>query len=431
MDTIPLSTLFGALFFLIILSAFFSGSETGLMVLNRYRLRHLVRDNHPGAIRAQRLLDKPDRLIGLILLGNNFVNILASSITTVIALRLLGEPGIAIGAGILTLVILIFAEVTPKTLAALRPERIAFPAAFVYGPLLKLLYPLVWVVNAVANRTLKLVGVSPDEASSHALSSEELRTVVMEAGVLIPKRHQKMLLSLLDLEQATVEDIMVPRNEIMGIDISDSIEDIVNIISYAQYTRLPVYKESIDNVVGIMHIRRVLPLLQKGALDKDALLSTIRGPYFIPEGTSLNRQLLNFQREGRRIGLVVDEYGEILGLTTIEDILEEVVGEFTTDPSATHKDIRPQEDGTYLIDASSNIRELNRALQIDLPMDGPKTLNGLILEHMEAIPEPGTSLLVANYPIEVLQTKDNAVKTVRLLPRLVRNNPEDVTPSTL
>jgi len=431
LDTIPLSALFGALFFLIILSAFFSGSETGLMVLNRYRLRHLVRDNHPGAIRAQRLLDKPDRLIGLILLGNNFVNILASSITTVIALRLLGEPGIAIGAGILTLVILIFAEVTPKTLAALRPERIAFPAAFVYGPLLKLLYPLVWVVNAVANRTLKLVGVSPDEASSHALSSEELRTVVMEAGVLIPKRHQNMLLSLLDLEQATVEDIMVPRNEIMGIDISDSIEDIVNIISYTQYTRLPVYKESIDNVVGIMHIRRVLPLLQKGALDKDALLSTIRGPYFIPEGTSLNRQLLNFQREGRRIGLVVDEYGEILGLTTIEDILEEVVGEFTTDPSATHKDIRPQEDGTYLIDASSNIRELNRALQIDLPMDGPKTLNGLILEHMEAIPEPGTSLLVANYPIEVLQTKDNAVKTVRLLPRLVRNNPEDVTPSTL
>lgn len=431
MDTIPLSALFGVLFLLIILSAFFSGSETGLMALNRYRLRHLVRDSHPGAIRAQRLLDKPDRLIGLILLGNNFVNILASSITTIIALRLMGEPGIAVGAGLLTLVILIFAEVTPKTLAALHPERIAFPASFVYGPLLKIVYPLVWSINVVANRTLKIFGISPNEKSSHALSSEELRTVVMEAGVLIPKRHQKMLLSLLDLEQATVEDIMVPRNEIAGIDISDPIEEIINIIGYTQYTRLPVYDESIDNVVGMLHIRRVLGMLQKGTLSKDALRATIRDPYFIPEGTSLNRQLLNFQREGRRIGLVVDEYGEILGLATVEDILEEVVGEFTTDPSSTHKDVTPQEDGTFLIDASATVRELNRALQIDLPLDGPKTLNGLILEHMEAIPEPGTSLLVADYPIEIMQTKDNAVKTVRLLPRLIRKKPEDTTSPSL
>jgi len=420
LDSIPLGALFGVLLLLIILSAFFSGSETGLMALNRYRLRHLVRANHPGAVRAQQLLDKPDRLIGLILLGNNFANILASSLTTVIALRLAGEAGIAAGAGLLTLVILIFAEVTPKTLAALHPERFAFPSAFIYRPLLKALYPLVWMVNIVSNNLLRLVGVSPGEETSQALSTEELRTVLMEAGTLIPKRHQAMLLSLLDLEHATVEDIMVPRNEIVGIDLTDNIDDITHQLSHTQYTRLPVFEESVDNIVGMLHVRRVLPLLQKQALGLNELRAAIREPYFIPEGTSLNRQLLNFQREGRRIGLVVDEYGDILGLATVEDILEEVVGEFTTDPSATHKGITHEDGGTYLLDASASLRELNRALKIELPTDGPKTLNGLILEHMETIPEPGTSLLLADYPVEILQTKDNAVKTVRLKPRLVR-----------
>jgi Mg2+/Co2+ transporter CorB len=421
LDTIPLGALFGALLLLIILSAFFSGSETGLMALNRYRLRHLVRAKHPGAIRAQQLLDKPDRLIGLILLGNNFANILASSLTTVIALRLAGQAGIAAGAGLLTLVILIFAEVTPKTLAALHPERFAFPSAFIYKPLLKILYPLVWIVNMITNSLLKLIGVSPGEETSQALSREELRTVLMEAGTLIPKRHQTMLLSLLDLEHATVEDIMIPRNEIVGIDLTDNIDDIMNLLSRTQYTRLPVFEESVDHIVGMLHIRRVLPLLQKQTLSMDELRAAIREPYFIPEGTSLNRQLLNFQREGRRIGLVVDEYGDILGLATVEDILEEVVGEFTTDPSATHKGITAEDGGTYLLDASAGVRELNRTLKIELPTDGPKTLNGLILEHMETIPEPGTSLLLAGYPVEILQTKDNAVKTVRLKPRLVRS----------
>ena len=423
MDSIPLGALFGVLLLLIVLSAFFSGSETGLMALNRYRLRHLVRAKHPGAVRAQQLLDKPDRLIGLILLGNNFANILASSLTTVIALRLAGEAGIAAGAGLLTLVILIFSEVTPKTLAALHPERFAFPSAYIYRPLLKALYPLVWMVNIVSNNLLRLVGVSPGEETSQALSSEELRTVLMEAGTLIPKRHQAMLLSLLDLEHATVEDIMVPRNEIVGIDLTDNIDDITHQLSHTQYTRLPVFEESVDNIVGMLHVRRVLPLLQKQALGLDELRAAIREPYFIPEGTSLNRQLLNFQREGRRIGLVVDEYGDILGLATVEDILEEVVGEFTTDPSATHKGITSEDGGTYLLDASASVRELNRALEIELPTDGPKTLNGLILEHMETIPEPGTSLLLADYPVEILQTKDNAVKTVRLKPRLVRREP--------
>ncbi|BAZ94845.1 Mg2+ and Co2+ transporter CorB [Thiohalobacter thiocyanaticus] len=418
MADIPLSVLLGVLFFLIILSAFFSGSETGLMTLNRYRLRHLARGGNAGARRAQKLLERPDRLIGLILLGNNFVNILASALATVIALRLLGEAGIMVATALLTVVILLFAEVTPKTLAALRPERIAFPAAFVYGPLLRLFYPLVWVINVIANSILRLFGVSPEQAGDTALSSEELRTVVLEAGAMIPKRHQKMLLNLLDLEKITVEDIMVPRNEIDGVDLTESLEEIEDFLSHTQYTRLPVYEESIDHVVGILHMRNVTPLLRAGELSHESIRRIARDPYFIPEGTPLNRQLLNFQREGRRTGLVVDEYGDILGLATLEDILEEIVGEFTTDPYSLYKDITPQDDGSFLVDATAAVRELNRALKMELPTSGPKTLNGLILEHMEDIPEPGTSLLLADYPVEIVQTKDNAVKTVRVFPKL-------------
>lgn len=420
MDAIPLGALFGALIFLLVLSAFFSGSETGLMTLNRYRLRHLAKAKHSGAVRAQRLLERPDRLIGLILLGNNFVNIAASAIATLIGMRLFGEPGIAIATGVLTLLVLIFSEVAPKTLAALHPERIAFPAAFIYIPLLKLLYPLVWVINKIANALLRLLGVSPEQSGGHALSSEELRTVVLEAGAMIPKRHQKMLLNLLDLEKATVEDIMIPRSEVIGIDLSDDIEEIIELITRTQYTRLPVFEESIDNVIGILHLRNVVTLLKRGALTHADLRSAAREPYFIPEGSSLNRQLLNFQREGRRTGLVVDEYGDIQGLVTLEDILEEIVGEFTTDPASLGKDITPEEGGSYLIDAGVSIRDLNRALHVELPTDGPKTLNGLILEHMEDIPESGTSLLLSGYPIDIVQTKDNAVRTARIHPKLRR-----------
>ena len=420
MDEIPLSALFGVLIFLLVLSAFFSGSETGLMTLNRYRLRHLSRAGHAGAVRAQRLLERPDRLIGLILLGNNFVNILASAVATLIGLRLFGEPGIAVATGLLTLAVLIFSEVAPKTLAALHPERIAFPAAFVYVPLLKLLYPLVWLVNKIANALLRALGVNPDLAGEQSLSTEELRTVVLEAGAMIPKRHQKMLLNLMDLEKVTVEDIMIPRHEVIGVDLSDDIDEITGLITHTQYTRLPVFEESIDNVVGILHLRNVVPLLKNGALTHADLRAVVREPYFIPEGTTLNRQLLNFQRESRRTGLVVDEYGDIQGLVALEDILEEIVGEFTTDPAASSKDITPQDDGSYLVDAGANIRELNRALHIELPTNGPKTLNGLILEHMEDIPESGTSLLLAGYPIDIIQTKDNAVKTARIRPHLRR-----------
>jgi len=414
LDEIPLSVLFGALAFLIILSAFFSGSETGLMTLNRYRLRHLARARHPAAIRAQKLLERPDRLIGLILLGNNFVNILASTLTAVIAVRLVGEAGLVIGAALLTLVILIFAEVTPKTLAALHPERVAFPAAFIYGPLLWLMYPFVWVVNSIANALLKLIGVRPEDSSADALSQEELRTVVLEAGAMIPKRHQDMLLNILDLENVKVEDIMIPRKEITGINLEDDWNTIVRQITSSQYTRLPVFRDSIDNVVGFIHLRKVLPLLKRDRLDEQTLESLVKEPLFIPENTPLNRQLLNFQRERRRVGLVVDEYGDIQGLVTLEDILEEVVGEFTTDPLTSIRDYIPEEDGSFLVSGSTNVRDLNRVLNMELPTDGPKTLNGLVLEYLEDIPEPGTSVLLAGYPIDIVQTKGNLVKTLRV-----------------
>ena len=414
MEDIPLSALFGALIFLLVLSAFFSSSETGLMTLNRYRLRHLARANHPGAKRAQKLLERPDRLIGLILLGNNFVNVLASAITTVIALRLGGEPAIAVGAGVLTLVILIFAEVTPKTLAALHPERVAFPAAFIYGPLLRVLYPLVWAVNVVANGLLRLIKVYPQDSTTDALSQEELRTVVLEAGAMIPKRHQDMLLNIIDLETVTVEDIMVPRKEITGVDLEDDWDDIIRQITASQYTRLPVYRNSIDHVAGFIHLRRVLPLMMRNALDMETLEGLIREPVFIPENTPLNRQLLHFQRERRRIGLVIDEYGDIQGLATLEDILEEVVGEFTTDPSTNIRDYTPEEDGSFLVNGTVTVRELNRSLQMELPTDGPKTLNGMVLEYLEHIPEPGTSLLLSGYPVDIVQTRGNLVKTLRV-----------------
>ena len=414
MEDIPLSALFGALIFLLVLSAFFSSSETGLMTLNRYRLRHLARANHPGAKRAQKLLERPDRLIGLILLGNNFVNVLASAITTVIALRLGGEPAIAVGAGILTLVILVFAEVTPKTLAALHPERVAFPAAFIYGPLLRVLYPLVWAVNVVANGLLRLIKVYPQDSTTDALSQEELRTVVLEAGAMIPKRHQAMLLNIIDLETVTVEDIMVPRKEITGVDLENDWDDIIRQITASQYTRLPVYRNSIDHVAGFIHLRRVLPLMMRNALDMETLEELIREPVFIPENTPLNRQLLHFQRERRRIGLVIDEYGDIQGLATLEDILEEVVGEFTTDPSTNIRDYTPEEDGSFLVNGTVTVRELNRSLQMELPTDGPKTLNGMVLEYLEHIPEPGTSLLLSGYPVDIVQTRGNLVKTLRV-----------------
>jgi len=418
---LPLSALFSILALLILLSACFSGSETALMTLNRYRLRHLKEQGHPGAIHAYHLLKRPDRLIGLILLGNNFVNILASSLATIIALRLGGEGAIAIAAGILTLVILIFAEVAPKTLAALHPEKLAFPAAFVYRPLLRLLYPLVWLVNLIANALLKAIGICP-EGESSALTQEELRTVVVEAGSLIPPARRQMLISILDLEHKRVEEIMIPRHEVEGIDLSLPLEELIRLLRNSHYTRIPLYEKRIDNIVGIVHIRSAMRALADGELNKQTLREIATTPYFIPEATPLNRQLLNFQRERHHIGLVVDEYGDLLGLLTLADLLEEIVGEFTTNPADGIQDVQPQPDGSYLINGSANVRELVRVFHWDLPIRGPRTLNGLILEYMETIPEPGTSLLLHGYPLEILQTQENMVKTVRFMPHLRKND---------
>lgn len=419
MTEVPIGLLAGALVVLVLLSAGFSGSETGLMTLNRYRLRHLAKSGHRGARIAQRLLARPDRLIGLILLGNNFVNIAASSVATLIALRLGGEAYIAAATFLLTFVILIFGEVAPKTVAALYPERIAFPAAYVLTVLMRPLYPLVVAVNALANGLLRLLGVRL-KTGAHSISREELRSIVNEAGAMIPRRHQKMLVSILDLDQATVEDIMVPRTEIVGIDLDDPVEDIVEQLANTQYTRLPVYHGSIEQVQGVVHVRRLLPLITSGRFTKEELVARLREPYFIPEGTPLHTLLLNFQRNQRRIGLVVDEYGEILGLATVEDILEEIVGEFTTDPAANTKDIQAQDDGSYLVEGSTSVRELNRVLDWQLPTDGPKTLNGVILEQLEAIPEAGVSLKIVGVPVTIIQTKGNKVKIAQVFPQYRR-----------
>jgi len=418
LSDIPISVLFGILAFLILSSGFFSASETSMMAINRYRLRHLAAKKHKGALRVSKLLERQDRLIGIILLGNNFVNILASSIATIIAVELMGEAGIAVAAALLTGVILIFSEVTPKTIAARHPEKIAFPASLIIKPLLTLLYPLVWMVNYIGNHLLKWLGFSEQNQENHNLTPEELRTIVHEAGGLIPKRHQQMLLGILDLEKATVEDIMIPRNEILGIDIEAPLDTIYEQLANSQHTRLPLYNGSIDNVVGLVHLRKLLGFLKYNELTKETLEKTAHEPYFIPEGTPLNKQLLHFQKHKRRIGLVVNEYGDIQGLVTFEDILEEIVGEFTTNPDTLTPDIHPQEDNSFLVDASITVRELNKVMQWNLPTEGPKTLNGLILEYLEVIPEAETTLLLENCPVEIVQMANNAVKTVRICPAL-------------
>jgi Mg2+/Co2+ transporter CorB len=413
-----ITVLFGYLGVLLILAAFFAGSETALMSLNRYRLRHRAKAGHRGARLAEALLAHPDRLIGLILLLSTIVNVTAPILMGIIALRLGGDFLVAFGVIILTGVLLIFCEVAPKTFGALHPERLALPAAYIYTPLLFLLYPFVWATNLLANGVLRLLGVSRQQAS-HSLSSEELRTVVAEAGAMIPQRHQQMLVSILDLEKATVEDIMVPRVEIVGIDVEDSWDKVLEQLRQSQHTRLPVFEGDIDKIIGVLHLKRVVHELARGHLDRESLIeaASARDAYFVPSGTPLNTQLVNFQRDKRRMAFVVDEYGDIQGLVTLEDILEEIVGEFTTDPATMmHKDLHREADGSYVANASSTIRALNRSMRWNLPTDGPKTLNGLIVEFLETIPEPGTTLKLADYMLEVLQTGDNAIKTVRIRP---------------
>lgn len=416
MDDIPLSVLIGALVFLILISGFFSGSETGLMSLNRYRLRHLADKKHKGAMRALRLLQKPEKLIGLILLGNNFVNILAASLATIIGFRLWGEAGVLAAPFFLTAIVLIFAEVTPKTIAALHPERFALPSSYILEPLLKIFYPIVWLTNLATQGLFKLLGI-PLKQRADTLSKEELRIVVNEASAMIPQRHQQMLLGILDLEKVTVEDIMIPRSEITAIDLEDDWGDIVKQLTETQHTRLPVFEGDIDHVRGMIHMRDVVQFFKQDEADIEGFKQLMRDIYYVPVSTPLNTQLLNFQHERRRNALVVNEYGDIQGMITLDDILEEIVGEFTSDPADLNRDIHLQEDGSYLVDGSTTLRDLNKVMNWELPIEGPKTLNGLIIEYLEHIPEQGTSMLLNDeYPVEIVQTTQNAVKTVHINP---------------
>lgn len=423
-DDISLAGPLGLLVVLILLSAFFSGSETALMSLNRYQLRHKAREGNRGAKLAENLLKRPDRLIGLILLGNNLVNFSAASLVAVVALKVGGEPAAIVGAVLLTLVVLIFAEAAPKTLAAMHPERLAFPAALIYYPLLKITYPIVWLTNLASNGVLFLCGVRGDGSDQHSLTREELRTVVHEAGIRMSSRYRQMLLSILDLEEVTVDDVMVPHNEIIGIDLDDDEDEIIETISASQHTRLPVYRDDMEKIVGILHLRK-LANLGNNNFDKATLQTLLTEPYFVPEGTPLSVQLVQFQRRRERIAMVVDEYGDIQGVVTLEDILEEIVGEFTTEPGDEIDDVVKDGVDNFIVDATTNIRELNRSQHWAFRTDGPKTLNGLILELLGTIPAPMTCVKIDGYPIEVVESDDNRVRIVRVGPR-EPDKPDDV-----
>ena len=410
---LPSWALFAAILILTLLSAYFAASETAMMALNRYRLRHLVKKKHLGARKAHRLLRRPDRLLGVILLGNNFVIFLAASLGTVVGLRLLGDSGVVLSPIAMTFFFLVFAEVAPKTAAAHAPERLAFASVHLLDPLLKALRPLVWFINAFSNILVRPFVRSREAADEARLTAEELHTVVRE-GAPIPKARQDMMLSILDLEKVTVNDIMVPRDEIAGIDIDDDMGEILRLLATSQHTRLPVYKDNINNVLGMLHLRRLARHLGQRAMNKAELMQQTREPYYVPEATPLHTQLLNFKREKRRTALVVDEYGDLLGIVTLEDILEEIVGEFTTDFASSMPEIASQKDGSYLIDGGAMLRDINRTLGWALPINGPKTLNGLVLETIETIPEASLCVRVEDYLIEILQIQDNLVKHCKI-----------------
>lgn len=403
-----------------LLSAFFSGSETGMMSVNRYRLRHLAQQGQPGAQRIQAMLAKPDRLIGLILIGNNLVNIAASAIATILCLRWFGDAGILIATFGTTLIVLIFTEVTPKTIAALHPERVAMPASWILQPLLRVMYPVVAFINLLTNGLIRLLGINPQSpARADALSSDELRTVVNEASSMIPSSHQQMLLSILDLEKVTVEDVMTPRSDIVAIDVQSDVKSMIKQLSQAQYTRILLYRNEIDDAIGFLHARDIMQLFTKNSseLDKSEIVRAARDIYFIPEGTPLNVQLLKFQRYKERIGLVVDEYGDIQGLVTLEDILEEIVGEFTTTilPASTDNAV-VESDGSIIVEGVANLRDLNKEMNWSLPTDGPKTVSGLIIETLGDIPQQPLCLRIDGYAMEIVESSDNLIKRVRFLP---------------
>ena len=417
MDTAPSTTLLLALLALLVIIAFSSGTEVAMLSLNRYRIRHKAKSGHSTAKVLERLLLKPDDWLGANLVILAAASVFASATATILAQRTGYSWAVPITGFILTVVVIVFCELAPKIYAATHPESVALGAAHIYSALVLVSRPVLWLTNRLAYGFLRLFGVGRSSRSNHALSSEELRTVVAEAGTMIPARHRQMLLSILDLGQITVNDIMIPRQEIAAIDVQENWEDILDQLRQTPHTRLPVYDGELDNLVGILHMKRVAHELARGTLTRDRLVDIARHrePYFVPEETSLNVQLTQFQRNRRRLAFVVNEYGDIEGLVTLEDILEEIVGEFTSDPATiSHKDIHLEHPGVYIINASATIRAVNRALQWQLPTDGPKTLNGLLLEQLEMIPDPGTALKVGPYQFEILQIGDNAIKTVRV-----------------
>lgn len=414
MDSIPLSSLFIALIILLVLSAFFSSSETGLMSLNRYRMRHLAEKGHRGARLAEKLLAKTDILLSLILICNNLVNIAASAIATMIGMQLSGEAGVAIATGVLTFVMLVFSEILPKTIAAIFPEKVAFTVSYILMPLSKLLLPIVFFMNLIINGLMKLLRIRKNERSG--LSSEELRSVVLEAGKFIPTQHQEMLVSILDMEKVTVDDIMVPRNDIGAIDIDDDWKAIMRQLNHAAHARVVIYKGNMDNVLGMLRVREAYRfMLDKNEFTKETLIRAVDEVYFIPEGTPLTKQLMNFRTNKERIGLVVDEYGDIKGLVTLEDILEEIVGEFTTSTAPSlEQEVKPQSDGSVLIEGSANLRDLNKLFNWNLPLDEARTFNGLILEHLEKIPDEDTQFKLFNLKVTILEVGDNMVKLAKV-----------------
>lgn len=416
MDEPHLGLLFGLLIIFIVCSAFFSASETGVMTSNRYRLKHKAKLGDKNAQRILKLLSQPDRLIGVILVGNNTVNTLAATIATLIGQSLARKYGfsndtaVGVAAGLLTFLLLIFGEVGPKTFAANHPERVANFASYILPSLLRILYPAVWLLNIVTNALFRLNRMVNDKKDK--LTREELHSILHD--VFLPTKHRNMLLGILELDNITVNDIMIPRQEVMGINLDDSLEDIIDILRATHHTRLPVYKGEINNIVGILHVRNATRFLGQDNLNKNEIMQYIREPYYVPESTPLQAQLLQFQKQKRRLGLVVDEYGVVQGIVTLEDILEEIVGEFTTNIAENHQDILPHSDGYFMMDGSLSIRDINRSMHWQLPTDGAKTLSGLILEQLETIPDGSVGLRLESFYIEVMQIRDNTIKAAKI-----------------
>ena len=430
MEDMPLHLMLIGLVFLLILSGFFSLSETSMMAINRYRLRHLAKQGHRGARLTVKLLEKTDRLLGVILLGNNLLNTASATLVAIIVATLFAQDDFALFLGTIavTFAILIFSEITPKVIAAAYPERIAIAASYVLTPLLFIFYPIVWFVNLFVRALLVLFRLQPQQGElDQKISTEELKTLVLEGGHFIQHKYQSMLLNLFDLETITVDDVIVPRSQVEAIDLDADDDVIESQLLTCHHTRLPIYRERMDNIVGIVHVRKVLNQMQNGKITAATLEKVMRKPYFIPSGTPLFTQLQLFQENQKRVGLVVDEYGEWMGLITLEDIVEEIIGEFTTHAPTQTSAFQKQDDGSIIVEGGTLLRELNRKLNVQFPLDGPKTLNGLILEHFEDIPEAGIGLNIAGCPMEIIQTKNRVVKTVKIFPSLIASEtkPDD------